>query len=365
MSGSREKIVAALPRMAQQLARGIGIRAPGIPTKVTESPQMLAALGEIAWHAPPDLPGDQTENLSELSLRSPLGALLFLINREACGDGNMYSEAVDSTRRLAPNNLLLLSQIALGCLGGGGQDIQALKPQVETLQKRYPNSYLANVAFASLSLSRGDFPIGRKRLERAVICSIRNPSAWLTLGNVIWIQSNAIRQGNTVDKVSEGHMQVCQALYELQVKACREATKRDPQHPTAWNELSNAAAFVGDEEAAVMAFDKQLQLESSNPLPDASAMFEWGLQLYHPKWYENSEKARNLAERAVAESRKAGDAWPETYRQDVALRVACLGYGDLAGKIVRTAESRSTLEQMIEMHSQELVDPDVRVSSAR
>jgi hypothetical protein len=367
-SGSRAQIVAALPRLARAMAKGIGITPEGVPSEPQETTEMLSMLGEIPWEAPATLSIAQAQRLDDLSSgrKSPLASLLFVINRRTANDENILGYAVEYAGRLAPKNLLVLGEIAdCDLRQRSGAYIKQFQPTVLSIKKRFTNNQLVNIALAGLALADQDFTTGRQRAETAVRCATKNPSAWLLLSNISANQSDAIRKGKTADQVSEGHFQVLQPLYEHQLAIDLKAAECDPQHPSALTNVSTSAAFAGDEEIARKAFEAKMELEQKNPLPDLTRDFDWGLQLYNPKWYDDPKAAKKLADRAVSEAQKAGDTWSESHRLTIAFRAACLGFGDAAAKVIRTPEGRAQLAKELEEYKDQLVDPDVRVPGVR
>jgi tetratricopeptide (TPR) repeat protein len=350
--------VKSLPNLARTLARVIGISGQGLTAHVTETPDTLTKLGGYPWDPPDGFV--KAEELDSLSRKSPLGLVMYISNRENVNDGGMLIEAIDDTIKIAPSHPLLLGQ--LGKYGLTGYPaLESLQKSVEKLQKRYPNNFLANLAFAAIETGRGDFGKGRPRLERAVRCAMHSPSSWLMLSDNYREQAGAIRKGVFASEMTEGQSQVTSSLYEMELLCALRAVDCDPKHPAAWFSLSGAAAFFGDRELADEAMTNLLKVEQANPLPDRASIYEWGLQLYHPKWQDNPVKAKALVDRAVSQAQSAGRAWTGLQRAEVAVRAALLGHGEAAAKIASDPESKGKLSEYLDIHRDEMVDPNVRV----
>jgi hypothetical protein len=342
--GSEAELVAGLPGLLRQLCARLGVKPPQAPATVSESAADLQALGRMPWRPDETIPQKWLDLLDGLSRRSALGALLFLINRGDVQDARVAREAADLLRKQAPGHPLALAEI-----GRQFQTASAGPPGLETAPglARFPNSYLLATAAMWQHREAGDFAAARKAGEQAVRCSLQNPQAWLDLGGVFRGQADFLRRGRVVGELSPGERDYCRKLYVLWLKMAAQAARIDPGNSAAWGQVSNAAAFAGQGKVADSAFWKAVALEQENPLPDDPGLYNWGLELYHPLWYEDRAKAARVAKLAAAEAASAGDKWPPSARVDLALALHLDGFPVLAAGMVRTAWERAALKKAI------------------
>jgi tetratricopeptide (TPR) repeat protein len=350
LDGSEEDVRAGLPGAAREIASRLGVTAPRKPDGPVDSAADLRRIGRLPWYPGEMLPQDQLQALEQMSRRSALAALMWVVNRGVVQDP-MLEFAGRAALARAPGHPLMLAQVARSCnfvsaYGAVGEGAGAIEKGVEA----YPRNHLYRVAQTYLLRSRGEFNGARQAAEAAVATSFRNPSAWLLLDATYTAWSESIRHGKTVDALSAEQLEACRKLYELGLVAAQRATELDPRHLDGWIMLSSTAAFAGDAELADAAFWK-----AAAAYPEEPAVYRWGLQLYHPKWYEDPAKAARVARRAAEAAAAGGRSWSPAERIEVAAYAYLVGFPEVAEGIVRTADERRTLKEWVEANADQVV----------
>jgi tetratricopeptide (TPR) repeat protein len=306
-TGSQEQLVAQLPAMARQLAALLGVKSPRVPPSVAATPAELKILGQVSWTGTPAARADLSRQLQALAQRLPLAGLLALRQAaphrpleewwytwsESLVDDELIHTLVKNLVEQAPDNQLVLGEIAQ-------VDARELTPyitQVEGVLARYPNSYLVAAINSEWLAAHRRYSEQRKAAEHAVRCSPRSPQAWLLLGEAIADQASNVRRGRTSDAMTGGEWAYLNRMYPLWLHATLRATRLDPGNSVAWLNASKAATFSGHDSADA-AFWKALQLDKEN-----SAIYDWGMQMYQPKWGGDPENLLKVVATAVANPR--------------------------------------------------------------
>jgi hypothetical protein len=109
--GSRDQILAALPGLASQIARRLGVAAPAVPAGTACSADDLQFVGGLPWLPPRDSSQQVRTRLDELARKTPFAALPAL----ACSDLTDAPHADGLARDLvsgAPNNAAAFGGLA-------------------------------------------------------------------------------------------------------------------------------------------------------------------------------------------------------------------------------------------------------------
>jgi tetratricopeptide (TPR) repeat protein len=369
VTGTQDQVVAALPGMAKQLCRSLGVESPRVPTAPGETAEELQRLGRLPWYptnlylSDPQL--DELLKLTRQESSSPAGeprsprvlaamhaTLYYGSARSAGGVERMARRLI----RAAPENALVWAEVGRQADTTEKCDGRVLPPDgLAANLERCPNSYLFRTAESYFYRLSGQVEEGRRAAEHAVRCAARNPDAWLCLNAGIYDQANAIRQGRFNHRMTRQEREYCSALYEAQVPVALQAVRLDPQYARAWYKVSTTAAFQGDGELADVAFWKAVDLD-----PGFQPTYRWGLELYQPKWLNDPEKLEWVV-------RKAGEAskpWNATARLEIAFHSHVIGehighekLASLAKPLLRTQSDRAELQAALDRHHRECPKP--------
>jgi tetratricopeptide (TPR) repeat protein len=89
-----------------------------------------------------------------------------------------------------------------------------------------------------------------------------------------------------------------------------------------------AATFAGAEELADQAFWESVALDTDEPF----RVWSWGLEMYHPKWFDDAEKLARVARAAAAANYdQAGEAL------SIAEQLGAYGFPQLRMELLRRA----------------------------
>lgn len=288
-TGSEEEVVRALPELARQISLRLGVKQPHIPPLSEAMPDDMAAIGRCPWAWQDEIPFayEDQRKLLALSLRNPLAGMIAFYN------ANATPEAVQRLVAQAGDNVIVMSAAA----EQARINMAPFSDKVADLQRQYPHNYQLALTRGRVYGSTYSAVVERKLGETAVRAARQNPQAWLTLGAILASQADAVRRARMPGAMSEAEQQKAFGLYPYQEAAVREAARLDPQNSTAWHNLSEAAAFNGDEVLADYGIQKALKLR-----PDNTDSYWWGLEVYQPKWYENDDKFLKVAELAAAQN---------------------------------------------------------------
>jgi len=355
-SGTEQQILDALPSLATQMARGLGVVSPRVPDGVGEDPPVMEVLGTLPWLPGEELSAEAQQSLGGLAStglvtgakpwsRAPLLAMyLYLINRGEIEDGAEIHRFGDALLARMPENALVRAEYAAAAAAADEAQGKRL-PLAETtsLLKRYPHNYLLRVARAVTFRKLGRLREGRGDAELSVRCSPGNPHAWIGLGGSIGAQAQAIRRSRFVNDMTEAELRQVGRLYEEELPIFAQAVKLDPNYARAWNSLSSAAAFLGAGEVAVGAFERAYALDSTS-----HDVLWWGIQLYQPKWYGNPKRLEALGNAAV----KVGADWPWAQRLELAMPLYVAGLPNIAEQLVKTDEERKTFYEHVQRHAE-------------
>jgi hypothetical protein len=231
---------------------------------------------------------------------------------------------------LLPNNPLVFAEGGLAWLRQDGRR-SAGRPvnQVAALRSHYPDSYLARAASCYSKRAANDLGAARLDAEGAVTSSRANPDAWLLLASTIGDQANILRQGRSPDEMSRPEMESLERFYGDQLPVTMRGTLLDPTASGGWVILSQVAANVGATDLADKSLWKGIEVG-----PQDSVAYQWGLELYQPKWQGNARKLRLVGEKAV----QVAEKWPAHITRSLALHARQAHLEDIATQLDQAAD---------------------------
>jgi Tfp pilus assembly protein PilF len=287
VSGSMHQIVQQLPAMARALAVRLGSAKPTIAATINATPQEMTLLGQVPWKAQTAVSSTQAKQLETVSQRVPLAALLLLRSGTLMNGSTLARTTVSRLLKFAPYNAIAVADVAWKMTG-------ALKPYSALLQrnrKRYPNNYLLSVAEVCRQRALENRVAERKAAEHAVRCAPQNAFAWTELGESISNQAQDMRRSRYIAQLSTRELAYLKMLYPQYVSASLHAVQLDPNSSYVWLAASKACAFNGQSELADVAFWRAFSLNRRQ-----KDILWWGLQLYQPKWSDDSTNLRLLTD---------------------------------------------------------------------
>lgn len=321
VSGSDAQIVAALPELARKLCRALGVASPTIPAKLDATPDDVRLIGGIPWFPVDDLPSAQTHSLLTLAEKLPLAGMLALkpLMLQATGEPN---KLIKFLLTQSPENTLAYSQI-------GWDDAKKLLPyqaQIKGLVRKYPKNYPLAMTNVWLLRTQNKIQEALTESERMVQINPNNPDIWLTYGYSTAEIAHNLRKGRFYGQLSAAESAQLQDIYPRWEQAVVHAVEIDPRHAKGWSRVAEAATFSGDQRLATQAYWEGVRLDKTNP--DA---YDWGLQMFQPKWGGDTNALRKVAEaysavcnydmRSLAAVRALTDSKLEADAQRLAARI--------------------------------------------
>jgi hypothetical protein len=288
--GTEDQIASQLPALAAQMTRRLKLGHVDIPAAVNLTGYDLEFLGHISlsddiW----SLTSSQQDRLRQLAPRSPFAALLQV--RAVRFIPAAVQSASDQLLAEAPTNSLALSEV-------GWDAADALIPHADLVTKNrnaFPENYLYALTAVWLYRASKQPLLERKAAETTVQCAYETPDAWLTLGYTINNEADSVRQAKPFDDLTADEKAFVTNLYPDWVSCSAHATRLDPFYGKAWLRLCMSSCFEGDDSTADTAFWKAAQLDD-----EKADVYEWGLQMYQPKWLDDRQKLSTVAQMAAS-----------------------------------------------------------------
>lgn len=290
LSGSYAEVLSALPRVARTLVSRLGGDGDRIPTTVAATPSDMIGIGENQRDYDALSTPDQIAKWRDSAQRTSIAGLCLIDN------GVVEPGVVGELITQANGNGYILGYLRFSHPKALPSPDAAIAGGLE----KYPHNYDLLRGDIEVQYTARDFAKARKDAEMSVRAAPRSPWAWIELGRIIYDQANGVRRGRFFSAMADKETKFVSDLYPLYVATEEYAVQLDPSNSYAWSELSRAAAFDGDGALADQALTKAIQI---NPLD--SANYEWGLQIYQPKWYDNPAKLFKIARGVLASPRLA------------------------------------------------------------
>ncbi len=288
--GSREQILIALPSVATQLIRSLGVSSPRVPSRIQTSADEMILVGEASLYAGTLTPAEGLQ-LSALGERLPVAALLWLMT-----EGGNTPRAWDN---LATKLLKQASDSPLVCAEVGALNPYRLAPysrQIMQGVKQYPKNYLFQCTLKLIRRSNCELFAATMAAEQAVRCASRNPAAWLSLSQAFADEAREARRARPTPDMSDAENAFIFHFNARELRAAEYAVQLDPSFGAAWLEVFWGSCAVGGHYSASTAFSNALRLD-----PEKSRVYAMGLQMFQPKWGGDPAALANVARLAVAE----------------------------------------------------------------
>lgn len=285
LEGPAAELPGKLGDAAKRLAGVLGLKnSPATPAPRLKA-EDLTLLDHLLYHSPN---AQEVAQLEALGPRDPLAALLLVDS----GRSKSPSAALKSLMAQAGKNPLVLGHI-------GYIAATELAPYRETISaefKRHPRSYA--LAHTNVWLNR---VLHRPNSERAAAEAVvrnapRNPDAWLSLGWTASTVAAKVRKGRVYDAMDAGEQALIERMYAEWLSAVYRAAQLDPEYGRAWDRVAQAATFAGEGKLARDAFWRAAKYS-----PDKGDVYEWGLQMFQPKWGGDPDDLRRVADVAMKE----------------------------------------------------------------
>lgn len=290
-SGSEEEILRSLPAMAQIMASELEAGSPAVPHQINSTPEEMQMIGSIAWNPDLDQIDDTTiESLAKLAPRNPVAGLIYMT--AASYHNEVLTEAAARTLfSQLPNNPIPYVQLAQA----DPIDLVPYKDLIVSDFQHFSKNYL--FATADIWLQRDDHnaQAERRAAEQIVRDAPRSPDAWIEFDSTLSNESDDVRLGRWSSLISPSEQTYLDARYAESYHACRTATELDPLYMNAWKRLAQSATFDGQADVADQAFSKAAAMDG-----DFHHVVDWGLQMYQPKWLDDSNKLQQVASLAAS-----------------------------------------------------------------
>jgi tetratricopeptide (TPR) repeat protein len=352
-TGDERQLIASLPRLATDLSTTIGALKPEVVSVFDDRLEEVRFVGTLPWDITRPLPKAQLKTLQEYGGRKveglphesprPILALFYelLEFRNPVVSGESTPKFLETrTGWLAGvlrGNTLILAEFARALRHRDRTEGSAYPHiDVRALRQRYPNNYHLHTAesfYQRMMLRPAE---ARAAAELAARCAPAHYESWIFLAEAISDQAQAVREGRFVGEMTEEEMRRVARFYAEELPVTLRATELDPGSPMAWMKVSGTAAFLGAEELADRALQRSLQFD-----PTFEPSYQWGSQLYQPKWLDNPAKFRALAQNAVKHAPK----WSPQTRINLAADMIEQGLPELAGKMLLSKEERDAIRE--------------------
>jgi hypothetical protein len=290
IAGSTADLPGKLPKVAKEIASRVGLKIAPLNTHLSKD--QLSMLGEMRWSNKKSDANRQAA-LLQLAQTEALAGFIFL-DRSGERDLSKLKPVIVRVVKQNPQNGLIygeLGWIEPKLLGG-------FAPQLARNVSSYPNHYLFSTALTYFWRIRQKQESELAQAVESIKSSIRNPEAWLTLGQTLSGMASSVRQQRFADQLNADEKTALDALYKRWLGAVEEAVKIDPLFGRAWLRVSAAACSAGCKQEAETAYQKAYAL-----CQERYDVFWWGLQLYQRKWLNDMNKLREVAQSAGNDKR--------------------------------------------------------------
>jgi len=298
ISGTRNQIVAGLPKLAKTLAVRLGAASPNIPASVGLSPAELKLLASARRMALADA---KEATLSALAARNPLAAMIVLVRRP---DRTHAQEAAAARTLLSQASA---NPLAWGAVAGVSTKVLVSQAaRLDSLALQFPHNHLLAGAQVFRASTTDNRKAEQSAASRLVADAPRDPEGWLTYAMMLSDQADDIRHGRAFDALTPAEADTLGRLYPRWQTATAKATTLDPAFTNAWLGLAEAATFADDTAAAEKALDTAWTLSrATHALPgDAPAVISWALQMYQPKWGGSPARLAEFAQIASGQDER-------------------------------------------------------------
>lgn len=288
VKGTREQIVAQLPKMAQMLSARLlsSTRLAALAPHI--SADDLQFLGSVPWKATDQLLPEQEVRLRALSKKTPLAGILWIYNAARDGDETtLWRDVTKQVASQAPANTLALATLACRATNR----FAPYTPLLTAARLKFPGNYALLAAQWSELRSAGNPAACTQTALQEVAALPASSLAWSELAQSYADEAQAVRNGKYYGQMTSQERSRIASFYPNQMMAGLQGALVDPRAGGAWFQVCEGAAFDGQSEIADVAYWKSLALDPTN-----HDVYWWGLQLYQPKWQEDSVKMHQVAQ---------------------------------------------------------------------
>jgi Tfp pilus assembly protein PilF len=167
----------------------------------------------------------------------------------------------------------------------------------EAVLKRYPHNSALALAESNYRLLELDKKAQLQATTRAIAASPKLEMAWAQLSSIYSQQAYDIRGARYSGDMTAAESAQVQALYPKAFSAALHAASLNRETSYSWLQAAKAATFDGNR------LSRTLLWRAMQADPDDSDVYNWGLQMFQPKWGGNTNDllkvvavARNNAE---------------------------------------------------------------------
>ncbi len=293
--GTREQIVAQLPQMARTIAARLGVQNASVATPHL-SPDELAFLGNVPRKGKyGNVTYPMEVRMRNLSARDSLAGVLWIYS-EASDAMRFWRLVTDNTKRLAGNNALVWAT-----LGWKAPRWVKSGSPLDALAARYPDNVALVAARYNGFALKNDLQGRLKTGMRLVALTPASAFGWELLALTFSEQAEAVRHSRYNSDMSAAEQSQIAQLYPSYASAAIYATKLDPQSGDDWLQACKGAVFNGDDSATAL-FWQAMRVE-----PDNADVYNWGLQMFQPKWGGDTNSLRRVV--ALAKTRPEVLPW--------------------------------------------------------
>lgn len=343
-AGDLPALTAALPRMAGELAKRLGVETPRVPP-IGETAGELEYLGIRPWRPGPGSVDEIDFRATFIRKRlfsdeprdpAPLTALFYLTRLAA--NRQYVPKLRDELLQVWPDNTLLLGELAYLWWRTDAEASERLLPLATAATKRFPQSAAAQAAVSYYQCAVGQPDLARPAAEALVRCNTADPNTWLALARVLSEQADSIRNGRFAGDVTAQEMERISKFYEEAVIVSLKAAQPNPHSSPVMANLAVAATFAGIPDLADRALQRSLEVN-----PKYYQAVAWGLEMYQPKWYDDPAKLEKMAQLAV----EASPDWAPYQRIRVAFQLRHSGLVKYVDRVLKTDAERQRYENAL------------------
>lgn len=289
VAGTETTVLAELPDAAREIGRRLQAPSVQIPA-VGVGADDLRFLGAHAQFNE-KIDKDEALRLQELAAREPLAGVLWMYRSGTHVDrATLWRDVIKKSVTAAPRNTLVWCAVA----ALAPTHLKPHRAEFQKLVRENPRNMALALAEAYACKATNDFNTQLEATVRAVAANERSSAAWVALSMAFADKADSIRNGRFYNRMSEEEKAAIAQYYPHQLMAALYAAQISPSAVSAWSQLSRAATFNSEPELADLALWKTLRMS-----PESINDWEWALQIYQPKWFEDEERlllvARHIA----------------------------------------------------------------------
>lgn len=296
--GPESKIVAQLPKLAEQLSAQLHIKSTfSAPTETTAQ---LQELGKLPLSPQTTLPDSAIASLAHLATISNPARMMYLTYLQNANYNTEYPshQAQQEWQQIAtvlitknPSNTLAWQYIA----ETNGGKLWGNESKLIALAKSHPNNYLLHNALANMYAGQNNLQQQRNSSQTALRSNRNNPRAWTQLADAIFNEADSVRHACYWPAMNDDQQEFVTDRYEECVPFLEGAAKLAHHSAATWADISRTATFAGDDDLIATAMQKALEAD-----PYSEDALRWAVQVYQPKWSDSPDELLSVVKRVVA-----------------------------------------------------------------